>query len=106
MKELGANAILPSDSDVELHTYTRGMCIKLEGKTGANSWVENGGLFIACNKERLDEFEWEVEERLDKLEESQDESKKDSCVAKQRKSRYDPALVVHDPIPQGVQPYQ
>jgi len=29
------------------------------------------------NKERLDEFEWEVEERLDKLEESQDESKKE-----------------------------
>ena len=29
------------------------------------------------NKERLDEFEWEVEERLDRLEEQQDESKKE-----------------------------
>lgn len=29
------------------------------------------------NKERLDEFEWEVEERLDKLEETIDESKKE-----------------------------
>jgi hypothetical protein len=32
------------------------------------------------NKERLDEFEWEVEERLDKLEEMQDESKKEDKV--------------------------
>jgi len=46
----------PSDTDVELHTYTRDMCIKLEEETGVNSWTENGGLFIACNKERLDEY--------------------------------------------------
>jgi len=46
----------PSDTDVELHSYTRDMCIKLEEETGVNSWVENGGLFIACNKERLDEY--------------------------------------------------
>lgn len=46
----------PSDADVELHTYTRDMCIQLEEETGLNSWVENGGLFIACNKERLDEY--------------------------------------------------
>jgi len=46
----------PSDVDVELHTYTRDMCIKLEEETGVTSWTENGGLFIACNKERLDEY--------------------------------------------------
>mmetsp|Transcript_50342 Transcript_50342/g.108458 ORF Transcript_50342/g.108458 Transcript_50342/m.108458 type:complete len:906 (-) Transcript_50342:62-2779(-) len=46
----------PSDVDVRLHTYTREMCIKLEEETGVNSWTENGGLFIACNKERLDEY--------------------------------------------------
>jgi len=46
----------PSDTDVELHTYTRDMCIKLEEETEVNSWVENGGLFVACNKERLDEY--------------------------------------------------
>mmetsp|Transcript_78243 Transcript_78243/g.171538 ORF Transcript_78243/g.171538 Transcript_78243/m.171538 type:complete len:911 (-) Transcript_78243:312-3044(-) len=46
----------PSDTDVKLHTYTREMCIKLEEETGVNSWMENGGLFIACNKERLDEY--------------------------------------------------
>lgn len=46
----------PSDTDVELHSYTREMCIKLEEETGAHSWTENGGLFIACNKERHDEY--------------------------------------------------
>jgi len=46
----------PSDTDVELQSYTRDMCIKLEEETGVNSWTENGGLFIACNKERLDEY--------------------------------------------------
>jgi sarcosine dehydrogenase len=33
------------------------MCIKLEEETGVTSWTENGGLFIACNKERLAEYE-------------------------------------------------
>lgn len=46
----------PSDTDVELHAYTREMCIKLEEETGINSWTENGGLFVACNRERLDEY--------------------------------------------------
>jgi len=46
----------PSDSDVQLQAYTREMCIKLEEETEVNSWTENGGLFIACNKERLDEY--------------------------------------------------
>jgi len=46
----------PSDTDVELQTYTREMCIKLEGETDVASWTENGGLFVANNKERLDEY--------------------------------------------------
>lgn len=47
----------PHETDVELHTYTRKMCLELEEETGINSWTENGGLFIACNKERLAEYE-------------------------------------------------
>eukprot|EP00929_Paragymnodinium_shiwhaense_P018855 TRINITY_DN13044_c0_g1_i1.p1 TRINITY_DN13044_c0_g1~~TRINITY_DN13044_c0_g1_i1.p1 ORF type:complete len:971 (-),score=223.55 TRINITY_DN13044_c0_g1_i1:355-3267(-) len=47
----------PSDSDIELHTYTREMLIQLEKETEIASWTENGGLFIACNKERLAEYE-------------------------------------------------
>jgi len=46
----------PSDTDIELHTYTRDMCIQLEKETELTSWTENGGLFVACNKERLDEY--------------------------------------------------
>eukprot|EP00927_Polykrikos_kofoidii_P064866 TRINITY_DN6060_c0_g1_i1.p1 TRINITY_DN6060_c0_g1~~TRINITY_DN6060_c0_g1_i1.p1 ORF type:complete len:912 (-),score=120.25 TRINITY_DN6060_c0_g1_i1:181-2916(-) len=47
----------PSDVDVELHTYTREMCLGLEKETGIQSWVENGGLFVANNKERLAEYQ-------------------------------------------------
>jgi sarcosine dehydrogenase len=47
----------PSDADIELHTYTREKCISMEEETGINSWVENGGLFIANNKERLAEYQ-------------------------------------------------
>mmetsp|Transcript_10246 Transcript_10246/g.13443 ORF Transcript_10246/g.13443 Transcript_10246/m.13443 type:complete len:937 (+) Transcript_10246:534-3344(+) len=47
----------PSDSDIEMHTYTREMCKLLEEETGETSWHENGGLFIAGNKERLTEYE-------------------------------------------------
>ena len=32
----------PSDIDIELHTYTRDMCIKLEEETEVASWTENG----------------------------------------------------------------
>lgn len=46
----------PSDIDIELHTYTREMCLKLEKETGINSWTENGGLFVANNAERLEEY--------------------------------------------------
>ena len=46
----------PSDIDIQLHTYTREMCKWLEKETGEVSWMENGGLFIANNKERFDEY--------------------------------------------------
>lgn len=46
----------PSDADIELLAYTRQKCIELEQETGVVSWTENGGLFIACNEERLDEY--------------------------------------------------
>mmetsp|Transcript_2604 Transcript_2604/g.6064 ORF Transcript_2604/g.6064 Transcript_2604/m.6064 type:complete len:923 (+) Transcript_2604:116-2884(+) len=47
----------PSDIDVELHTYTREMCKKLEVETETANWTENGGLFIATNRERMAEYE-------------------------------------------------
>eukprot|EP00977_Amphora_coffeiformis_P024538 scaffold16127_cov186-Amphora_coffeaeformis.AAC.1 len=47
----------PSYTDIELHTYTRDMCKKLEEDTGIASWTENGGLFVATNKERLAEYQ-------------------------------------------------
>jgi len=46
----------PSYVDIELHTYTRELAMKLEEEPGA-AWTENGGLFIAANKERLAEYE-------------------------------------------------
>lgn len=46
----------PSYVDIELHTRTRELAIELEAEPGA-AWTENGGLFIACNKERLSEYE-------------------------------------------------
>jgi len=45
-----------SDSEVLLSAYTRKMCKQLEEETGEVSWSENGGLFIANNKERLEEY--------------------------------------------------
>ena len=51
----------PSDTDIELHTYTREMCMQLEEETGVASWTENGGLFVANNPERLAEYERLVE---------------------------------------------
>lgn len=47
----------PSDTDIELQTYSREMCIRLEEETGVASWTENGGLFVAKNKERLAEYQ-------------------------------------------------
>lgn len=45
----------PSYVDIELHTRTRQLAIELQEDREA--WTENGGLFIACNKERLAEYE-------------------------------------------------
>lgn len=47
----------PSDIDIELHAYTREMCVNLAESTGITSWHENGGLFIAGNRERLWEYQ-------------------------------------------------
>jgi sarcosine dehydrogenase len=49
----------PSYVDIELHGYTRELAMRLEADpaVGVSSWTENGGLFIACNRERLTEYE-------------------------------------------------
>ncbi|KAL1499137.1 hypothetical protein AB1Y20_013648 [Prymnesium parvum] len=46
----------PSYVEIELHGYTRQLAIELEASTGRASWTENGGLFIACGRERLAEY--------------------------------------------------
>ena len=46
----------PSYVDIELNTVTRELAKSLEAETGQASWTENGGLFVACNKERLAEY--------------------------------------------------
>ncbi|XP_035039805.2 sarcosine dehydrogenase, mitochondrial [Hippoglossus stenolepis] len=48
----------PSDVEVELLAHTRNVISKdLEEETGLHTgWIENGGLFIASNKQRLDEY--------------------------------------------------
>ncbi|KAK5878786.1 hypothetical protein CesoFtcFv8_024163 [Champsocephalus esox] len=48
----------PSDVEVELLAHTRNVISKdLEEETGLDTgWIENGGLFIASNKQRLDEY--------------------------------------------------
>eukprot|EP00928_Gymnodinium_smaydae_P078303 TRINITY_DN6213_c0_g4_i2.p1 TRINITY_DN6213_c0_g4~~TRINITY_DN6213_c0_g4_i2.p1 ORF type:complete len:834 (+),score=159.83 TRINITY_DN6213_c0_g4_i2:163-2664(+) len=46
----------PSDADIELNAYSRDMCKWLEQETGEQSWIENGGLFIAGNEERMAEY--------------------------------------------------
>ncbi|KAJ3604968.1 hypothetical protein NHX12_027019, partial [Muraenolepis orangiensis] len=48
----------PSDVEVELLAHTRNVVSKdLEEETGMHTgWIENGGLFIASNKQRLDEY--------------------------------------------------
>ena len=47
----------PSYVDIELLGHTRDMCKWLERDTEIGCWTENGGLFIADNKERLMEYE-------------------------------------------------
>ncbi|GCB79135.1 hypothetical protein scyTo_0020754, partial [Scyliorhinus torazame] len=48
----------PSDIEIELLRHTREVVSKdLEEETGLHTgWIENGGLFIASNKQRLDEY--------------------------------------------------
>lgn len=47
----------PSDTDVALLRHSRDVYKTLEEETGVNAgWIENGGLFIASTKERLDEY--------------------------------------------------
>lgn len=47
----------PSYIDIELHTYSRHLCVALEQETGITSWTENGGLFIAGNRQRMAEYQ-------------------------------------------------
>lgn len=48
----------PSDVEVELLAHTRDVVSRdLPAETGLHTgWVQNGGLFIASNKQRLDEY--------------------------------------------------
>ncbi|XP_060107035.1 sarcosine dehydrogenase, mitochondrial [Heteronotia binoei] len=48
----------PSDVEVELLAHTRNVVSQdLEQETGLHTgWIQNGGLFIASNKQRLDEY--------------------------------------------------
>lgn len=48
----------PSDVEVELLAHTRNVVSKdLEEETGLHTgWIQNGGIFIASNKQRLDEY--------------------------------------------------
>ncbi|XP_066953754.1 sarcosine dehydrogenase, mitochondrial-like isoform X1 [Macrobrachium rosenbergii] len=47
----------PSDTEIHLINTTRELLIRLEGETGVNpGWINNGGLFIASSKPRLDEY--------------------------------------------------
>mmetsp|Transcript_26944 Transcript_26944/g.69709 ORF Transcript_26944/g.69709 Transcript_26944/m.69709 type:complete len:897 (-) Transcript_26944:172-2862(-) len=46
----------PNDVAIQLQAHTRNMCKQLEQETGIQSWVENGGLFVATNPERLAEY--------------------------------------------------
>ena len=49
----------PSDVEVDLLAHTRTLANEvLENETGLSTgWIGNGGLFIADNKERLDEYQ-------------------------------------------------
>lgn len=48
----------PSDVEVELLAHTRRVVSHdLEAETGLHTgWIQNGGLFIASNRQRLDEY--------------------------------------------------
>lgn len=57
----------PSDVEVELLAHTRNVVSKdLEAETGLHTgWIQNGGLFIASNKQRLDEYKRLMSVRID-----------------------------------------
>jgi sarcosine dehydrogenase len=44
------------ETELELNMYSREKAISLEEETGLESWRQNGGLFIANNKERMNEY--------------------------------------------------
>ncbi len=48
----------PSDIEIQLVSYTRELISKiLPEESGQDSgWIQNGGLFIATTKERMDEY--------------------------------------------------
>ncbi|XP_066953751.1 sarcosine dehydrogenase, mitochondrial-like [Macrobrachium rosenbergii] len=47
----------PSDAEIHLINTTRELLLRLEDETGINpGWINNGGLFIASSKPRLDEY--------------------------------------------------
>jgi len=50
-------SLRPNDIDVQLLTVSRQLMQSLEAETGLHpGWINNGGLFIASTKERLDEY--------------------------------------------------
>ena len=50
-------SLRPNDIDVELLRTSRELMQSLETETGIHTgWINNGGLFIASSKERLDEY--------------------------------------------------
>jgi len=47
----------PSDTEIQLLSHTHQVLTNLEEETGIEpGWINNGGLFIANNKERLEEY--------------------------------------------------
>jgi len=47
----------PSDTEIQLLGHTHSVLERLEAETGIEpGWINNGGLFIANNKERLEEY--------------------------------------------------
>ncbi|XP_065339541.1 sarcosine dehydrogenase, mitochondrial [Cloeon dipterum] len=47
----------PNDVEIQLLATTRDLLMRLEAETGIDpGWINNGGLFIAHSKERLDEY--------------------------------------------------
>ncbi|XP_046984325.1 sarcosine dehydrogenase, mitochondrial [Schistocerca americana] len=50
-------SLRPNDVEIQLLAATRNLLAKLEIETGFNpGWINNGGLYIAHNKERLEEY--------------------------------------------------